>query len=77
VERADGACLELVREGRRIRFRYEVTGDGAGPSEVRVNGRALQARRASEPYRTGGLLVDRTTFRAALDRAENVVDVVD
>ena len=75
-QRADGACLDLVREGRRIRFRYEVTGDGVGPSAVRVNGRALEARRATEPYRTGGLLVARTAFQAALDRAENVVDVV-
>ena len=74
--RADGACLDLVREGRRIRFRYELTGDGVSPSEIRVNGRVLEARRAAEPYRTGGLLVARTAFRAALDRAENVVDVV-
>ena len=51
-------------------------GTASAPSEIRVNGRVLEARRATEPYRTGGLLVDRTTFRAALDRAENVVDVV-
>ncbi len=74
--RADGICLDLEREGRRIRFRYEVAGDGFGPGEIRVNGRALDARRATDPYRTGGLLVARTAFRAALDRAENVVDVV-
>ena len=52
------------------------TGQGFGPTEVRVNGASLEARRATDPYRTGGLLVARTAFRAALDRAENVVDVV-
>ena len=47
--RADGICLDLEREGRRIRFRYEVAGDGFGPGEIRVNGRALDARRATDP----------------------------
>jgi cellobiose phosphorylase len=74
--RADGVCMDLEREGRRIRFRYEVRGAGFGPGEVRVNGRTLQARRATDPYRTGGLLIARAAFRAALDRAENVVDAV-
>ena len=74
--RADGVCLDLEREGRRIRFRYEVASDGFGPGELRVNGRPLETRRATDPYRTGGLLVARTAFRAALDRATNVVDVV-
>jgi 1,2-beta-oligoglucan phosphorylase len=74
---ADGLTFDVERDGRRIRYRYRVEGRGFSPDEVRVNGRPLKGvRTADNPYRPGGMLVSKRDFRAALDRRENVVDVI-
>ena len=53
-----------------------MTGDGFGPTEVLVNGASIDGRRAADnQYRVGGMLIDKAAFRAALDRAENIVDI--
>ena len=60
-----------------MRYRYSVTGEGFAPREVRVNGRPLAGRRSADnPYRAGGLLVAKDDFVAALDRDENLVEIV-
>jgi cellobiose phosphorylase len=74
--RADGLTFDFEWEGRPVRYAYHVTGEGHGPSQVRVNGRALAATPADNPYRRGGLLVPKRTFRHALDRPDNVVDIL-
>ena len=59
-----------------MRYQYHVTAEGSGPTEILVNGESVAARRATDnPYRAGGMLIDKGAFRAALDRAENVVDI--
>lgn len=74
---ADGLTFDTERDGRRVRYRYRVEGRGFSPDEVRVNGRPLDGTRDSDnPYRPGAMLVDRGTFEGALDRPENVVDIL-
>lgn len=73
--RLDGLTFHADYAGRPVAYRYRITGSGFGPGEVRVNGRAIEARRAANPYRTGGLLVSRTAFVDALDRDESVVEL--
>ncbi len=75
--RADGLTFDVERNGRRIRYRYRVDGRGFSPEEVRVNGRQLPgARAADNPYRAGGMLIARDAFDAALDRDDNLVEIV-
>ena len=75
-KRADGLTFDTAVEGRLVRYRYRVTGDGFSPREVRVNGRPMpDDRHADNPYRPGGLLVARRDVIAALDRDENLVDI--
>jgi CRISPR-associated protein Csx3 len=75
--RADGLTFDREVNGRPVRYRYRVTGEGVAPSEVRVNGRAMIGRRATDnPYRAGGLLIAKADFLAALDRHDNVVEIV-
>jgi cellobiose phosphorylase len=72
---ADGLTFDLERDGREVRYRYHVTGDGWSPRTVQVNGRPLTGRHADHPYRAGGFLVPRAEFDASLDRARNLVDI--
>ncbi len=73
---ADGLTLDLEDRGRRVTYRYHVTGAGLSPREVRVNGRALPGGRyADNPYRAGGLLFATKVFDAALDRPRNLVEI--
>ncbi len=65
---ADGLTFDFEWEGRPVRYRYEVKGPGFGPTEVRVNGASVAARRATDnPYREGGLLISKRVFSDALD----------
>jgi CRISPR-associated protein Csx3 len=74
--RADGLTFEIEDRGRMVRYLYHVTGDGFSPREVLVNGTPLPGGRyAPNPYRRGGLLVARSIVDAALDRAENRVEL--
>ena len=73
---ADGLTLDRLEGGRHVRYLFHVSGPGRSPSEVVVNGRAMPGGRyAVNPYRRGGLLVDGTVFRDALDRRENLVEI--
>ena len=75
--RADGLTFDMDEGGRRVRYRFQVTADGAGANEVRVNGRRLSdGRRHENPYRVGGLAIARSAWTAALDRDENLVEIV-
>ena len=74
---ADGLTFDVEQGGRRIRYHYRVEGRGFSPEAVRVNGRPLpNARTADNPYRDGGMLVAKRDFEAALERDENLVEVV-
>jgi cellobiose phosphorylase len=74
--RADGLTFEREEGGRRVRYRFDVSGDGLAPSDIRVNGASLEGgRRVEQPYRAGGLAFPHATWVAALDRDVNVVEV--
>ncbi|MEX1172930.1 MAG: cellobiose phosphorylase [Chloroflexota bacterium] len=74
--RADGLTFERDEDGRRVRYLFHVSGGAGSAREVRVNGVALpDGRRTRNPYRVGGLLVNRTAWAAALDRPDNLVEV--
>jgi CRISPR-associated protein Csx3 len=72
---ADGLTFDVDRDGRAVRYRYRVRGDGWSPAAVLVNGRPLEGRRSEHPYRAGGFVVPREAFDAALDRDRNVVEI--
>jgi cellobiose phosphorylase len=73
---ADGLTFDFEFEGRRVRYAYSVTGDGFSPRSVRVNGREPPTDRFEDnPYRSGGLLVARSVFEAALGPADNLVEI--
>jgi cellobiose phosphorylase len=74
--RADGLTFDFEFDGRPVRYRYRVAGDGFSPSEVRVNGRPLASGRTANPYRVGGITIPRRAFGAALDRDENLVEIL-
>jgi cellobiose phosphorylase len=75
--RADGLTFDFAFDGRRVQYRYRVTGDGFSPKEVRVNGRPMPGDRyADNPYRRGGLLIERRAFRDFLDADRNVVEIL-
>jgi CRISPR-associated protein Csx3 len=77
-QRADGLTFQRREAGGRlVRYRYDITGDGRSPREVRVNGRSLPGGRyADNPYRQGGLLVSSHVLRDALDREDNLVEIL-
>jgi CRISPR-associated protein Csx3 len=61
---------------RTVEVRYVVKRRCFGPSEVRVNGRALQAaRREPNPYRAGGLCFPSASVRALLSGGKNFITV--
>ncbi len=73
---ADGLTFEVDEGDRHVRYLFHVTSAGVSPREVRVNGRPLPGGRyAANPYRRGGYLVAKTTFREALERADNLVEI--
>ena len=75
--RADGLTFDRDHDGRRVRYLYHVAGAGFSPREVRVNGRSLPAvRYDDQPYRSGGLLVAGAAFDEALDRDDNLVEIL-
>lgn len=72
---ADGLTFEQDRDGRRVRYRYRLSGSGRPARTVRVNGRAMETAPWPNPYREGGVTVARPAFEAALDRPDNLVDI--
>jgi hypothetical protein len=75
--RADGLIFDFEFEGRLVRYLYHVAGNGYSPREVRVNGRPLSGGRyADNPYRPGGFRISRRAFGEALDRDENLVEML-
>ena len=73
---ADGLTFEREEDGRRVLYRYRVSGSGSGVRRLRVNGTALPTeRREANSYRPGGILVAKATVREVLDRADNIVEI--
>ncbi|MHB8890450.1 MAG: GH36-type glycosyl hydrolase domain-containing protein, partial [Candidatus Limnocylindrales bacterium] len=74
---ADGLTFDVEDPGRHVRYLFRVTGEGFSPREVRVNGRPLPGGRyGANPYRRGGFLVTKAVFAEALDREDNLVEIL-
>ena len=74
--RADGLTFDVDVDGRAVRYLFHVTGAGFSPRTVLVNGQPLPGGRyAPNSYRAGGLLVEMSVFRDALDRTDNLVEI--
>jgi cellobiose phosphorylase len=71
----DGMTARTRLLGREVEFVYHVSGAGAGPKRIRVNGRAIEFEREANPYREGGALIGDEALEAALDRPRNVVEI--
>jgi cellobiose phosphorylase len=72
--RLNGLTFDFEYAGKPVRYEYHITGDGFSPRRVTVNGADIgPARYADNPYRRGGMLISKSDFMEALDRAENMV----
>jgi len=71
----DGMTAAMKFRGREVEFVCHVTGEGAGPKIIRVNGRSLDFEREANPYRDGGAVVSNEVLDAALDRPRNVMEI--
>ena len=72
----DGLVAEVVRDEKKIEFRYSVGARGFGPKRICVNGQALPLdRREANPYREGGVRIAAGPFAALLHDGLNVVEI--
>lgn len=68
--RCDGLQTGVRVADRTLRVRYRVATDGGEASFVAVDGVPLATRRLANPYRLGGLLLDRETLAGLPDGTE-------
>ncbi|HVU36221.1 MAG TPA: hypothetical protein VHE61_22475 [Opitutaceae bacterium] len=72
----DGLSAETVIWGRRVELRYRVVAPSSGVRTVRVNGTSCSvARRVTNPYRTGGVLLARPTLEPLLCAPLNQIEI--
>jgi len=71
----DGMTARMDFRGRTVAFIYHVTGPGAGPQAIRINGKPVEFTREANPYRPGGAIIPDTAFQAACDRDMNTVEI--
>jgi len=62
--------------GKRIKITFSVDGESSGVKQVRVNGISLPFERESNPYRSGGAVIDTAVLSKALNRDENTITVL-
>lgn len=70
----DGMRFEFEYAGRPVTFVYRLT--GAPVSEVRVNGTRMENERLSNPYRTGGVRLSRSTLMELLAAEINEIEIM-
>jgi cellobiose phosphorylase len=75
VPELDGMTARTKLLGRDVELGCCVSGPGAGPKRILVNGREVEFEREANPYRVGGALIGDEALEAALDRPRNVVEV--
>jgi 1,2-beta-oligoglucan phosphorylase len=71
----DGMTARMDFRGRTVEFTYHVTGPGAGPREIRINGKPVEFTREANPYRPGGALIPDAVLEQACDRDVNSVEI--
>jgi cellobiose phosphorylase len=71
----DGLEVEIVLWERPVTVVYRVGEIGSGPLNVMLNGAPLDFAREANPYRTGGILLDRAQFAEQLDICDNRLEV--
>ena len=68
--RCDGVRTSVRVAGRTLRVQFRVAADGGEVTDVTADGVPLTTRRLANPYRLGGLLVDRETLAGLPDGTE-------
>ena len=72
----DGLTVRFDRGGRKLKVEYRVGGQGHTPKRITINGRPFTDFTTVEgTYRTEGVAMDGAAFEAALDQAQNEVQV--
>ena len=75
--RLDGLRAEVRLCGRPVQLTYAVRHRTHAPEAITVNGAALDvSRRDSNPYRRGGVRVDREILLSLLSHARNRIEIV-
>jgi cellobiose phosphorylase len=71
-----GLTFDFEYEGRAVRYTYEVTRQSHTPYRIVINGSEVKEMRPSEnPYRSGGVLVEKEDFLRRLDSKRNHVEI--
>jgi len=72
----DGLEADMLWNGRRVTFRYEVRQGTFAPRALRINGHAMPVdAREDNPYRAGGLRIQASRFSACLASGHNWVEI--
>ncbi len=67
------ASLDLL--GHAITFKYVVSGQGFGPTEISINGQPVSFGYDDNPYRKGGAVIEKSVFLNLMTETENIVEV--
>lgn len=62
----DGIVLNWELCGKSVEIEYQVSQNSSGPQSIECAGRSLSAGRESNPYREGGLMIQKAALEAAL-----------
>ena len=72
----DGLTYEQRRDGKKVVFKYIAGKNTSSPYAVHVNGKPVSGIRYSEnPYRRGGVLINKNAFNALLRPGQNTVEI--
>jgi len=59
----------------RVKFLFRITDNCFGPKNIIVNGKNLKCSRETNPNRTGGLSISKSSFIESLHHGENAVEI--
>lgn len=73
----DGLTFDFKYKQKKVRYVYHITKREYSPYKLIINGQELDAevRYADNPYRRGGILINREKFENALNMDENTVEI--
>jgi cellobiose phosphorylase len=69
----DGIVLTWELCGKTVKIEYQVKSACAGPKTVQCAGGSLEATRESNPYREGGLVLEKSVLEAALASDSRII----
>jgi cellobiose phosphorylase len=69
----DGIVLKWELCGQSVEIEYQLSGNGSGVQSLECAGQSLAADRESNPYRTGGLIIQKSSLEAALAKDSRLI----